>query len=536
MPSFLQSRPRLTLVAFCLLLWLPGLFTIPPSDRDESRFALATRQMVETGDYVRIMNGDVARNRKPIGIHWLQAPFALAARAAGLATANPIWPYRMPSLIGAILAVLGSFEIGLTLFGDRRVALLGGAMLAGSVILCVEAHIAKTDAALLGATVWAQAVLARAWMAPGTLRRRHAALFWLAQGAGILIKGPITPMVSLLTILCLSAWHRRAGWLRALRPGWGFPLLLAMVLPWLIAIGLATHGAFFSDSVGGDLGRKLAGGEETHGGLPGFHLLLLPLLAFPSTIWVLRAVPEVWSQRGGKAGSFLLAWLIPAWLVFEAVPTKLPHYTLPLYPAVFLLAAGFGLGRVPAWLRRVSLGLACVAGAGIGVAGLALAMLLHESVWLGVPGLAAACLAVWAGGRFGRGAALCAAVPLYAALFGWELPNLTALWIAPRMAAVLASSLGYRASGAGISASGYAEPSLLFLAGPHIELLPNGRSAADSLLHGHDETIVTEQDRPAFLAEAERIGVKVRLEGEADGFNYSRGKQVMLRVFVRAPP
>jgi 4-amino-4-deoxy-L-arabinose transferase-like glycosyltransferase len=284
MPTVLQSRPRLTLIAFCLLLWLPGLFTIPPSDRDESRFALATRQMVETGDYVRIMNGDVARNRKPIGIHWLQAPFALAARAAGLATANPIWPYRMPSLIGAILAVLGSFEIGLTLFGDRRVALLAGAMLAASVILCVEAHIAKTDAALLGATVWAQAVLARAWMAPGTLRRRHAALFWLAQGAGILIKGPITPMVSLLTILCLSAWHRRAGWLRALRPGWGFPLLLAMVLPWLIAIGLATHGAFFSDSVGGDLGRKLAGGEETHGGLPGFHLLLLPLLAFPATI------------------------------------------------------------------------------------------------------------------------------------------------------------------------------------------------------------------------------------------------------------
>ena len=39
--------------------------------------------------------------------------------------------------------------------------------------------------------------------------------------------------------------------------------------------------------------------------------------------------------------------------MFEAVPTKLPHYTLPLYPAIMLLAAHAALsaGKPPKWLH-----------------------------------------------------------------------------------------------------------------------------------------------------------------------------------------
>ena len=274
------ARPRFWLVLLCLALWLPGLFNLPATDRDESRFAQATKQMLQTGDFVRIMNGTEPRNRKPIGIHWLQAPFAAAAQQAGLASENPIWPYRMPSLLGGIAAVLATYSLGLTLLADRRAAFLAGGMLAASVILVSEAHIAKTDAALLGATTIAAAVLARAYTG-ATIARREAVLFWVALGAGILIKGPITPMVVGLAAGACGLATSRWRWLLALRPRWGFAVLLAMVLPWFIAIGVATHGRFFADAVGGDLGRKLAGGSESHGAPPGLHLLLLPLLAFP---------------------------------------------------------------------------------------------------------------------------------------------------------------------------------------------------------------------------------------------------------------
>ena len=71
------------LFLICLIAWLPGLFTIPPLDRDESRFAQASKQMLETGNFVDIRFGHEPRYKKPVGIYWLQAAStAVAAHRA----------------------------------------------------------------------------------------------------------------------------------------------------------------------------------------------------------------------------------------------------------------------------------------------------------------------------------------------------------------------------------------------------------------------------------------------------------------------
>jgi 4-amino-4-deoxy-L-arabinose transferase-like glycosyltransferase len=534
--------PRLSLVFLCLALWLPGFFTLPPTDRDESRFTQATKQMIETGDYVRIMNGDVPRNRKPIGIHWLQAPFALAARATGIAAENPVWPYRMPSLLGGIAAVLATYSLGLTLFASRRTGLIAGAMLAGCVVLTVEAHIAKTDAALLGATTVALAVLARAAMGL-PLGRRVCALFWVALGVGILIKGPISPMVAGLAAFCFSVARRDAAWLGRLRPRWGVPLMLLVVLPWFVAIGLATHGAFFKDAVGEDLGRKMAGGDDSHGGWPGLHLLLLPLLAFPATVPVLAGLYAAWRRRQARATQFLLSWLVPSWAVFEAVPTKLPHYTLPLYPALMLLGAAWlteaGRPALRFWVGRGAGALAASAALVIGAAALALPVVLGAPIWLGVP---AALLALPAGYAAATATsqrrmawAIVAAVPVLGCVIGLELPHLQALWIAPRVEAALRHEWsGDTRLGRGVVAAGYAEPSLMFLAGTALALLPNGEEAADTLARAPgDAVLVTDADMPAFLAESSKRHFSPRRITTITGFNYSRGHVVTLTLYVR---
>jgi 4-amino-4-deoxy-L-arabinose transferase-like glycosyltransferase len=537
--SLATQHARLVLAALCLALWLPGFFSLPPGDRDESRFAQATRQMVQSGDYVRIMNGREARNRKPVGIYWLQAPFVVAARAAGLAAENPVWPYRLPSLLGAIAAVLATFDIAMTLARDRRVALLAGGMLAGSVILTVEAHIAKTDAALLGATGWAMAILARAWMgeAPGAWQ---AALFWLALGLGILLKGPIAPMVAGLCALALVLVSRRAVWLRALRPAWGVPLMVAVVLPWFIAIERATHGAFLAQSVGGDLGTKLAGGSESHGGFPGEHLLLLPLLAFPSGGAVLLALPGAWRDRASPATLFLLAWIVPAWLVFELTPTKLPHYTLPLYPALLILAARWIMSPAPAprWLRTLSGVLLWAAAALLGLGGLALAIALHGPWWLALPALPAAAAAAWFAGQRRPWLALLAAVPLYATILQLTLPNISDLWIAPRVEAALRRDWPqWNANGTGLAAAGYAEPSLMFATGTDLQLLPDGKAAAEALAGGRaSEVLVERRTEPLFLATAAALKLPVKKQDDIEGFNASRGRRVGLALYGRPSP
>ncbi len=485
---------------------------------------MASKQMNETGDYVRIMNGRVPRLRKPIGIYWLQAP---AAALAGPGLANPIWPYRVPSLLGGILAVLATFEAGLWLMQSRAQATLAALMLASCVLLTTETHIAKTDAALLGATTLAMAVLARCWLG-APVARWQAVLFWLAVGVGILIKGPITPMVAGLTAATLCVWERRASWLRALRPWSGAALMVAVVAPWFVAIQIATHCAFVAQAVGGDLGGKLAGGSESHGGFPGEHLLLLPLLAFPSTALVLRALPGAWVARRDPATRFLIAWAVPAWLVLEAVPTKLPHYTLPLYPALFLLAA-----RCPAptgLVRRIGLGALALAGTALAVAAAAAPVLLGQGWWLGVPGTLSAVLVAWLAWRRPRWA-FPACVVLYGSLLQIELPALEPLWIAPRVEALLRADWpGWNLRGDGLAVAGYAEPSLVFLTGTATDLLPNGGAAAAVFKSGRVSAVLVAGTELASFLAASPGG---HVAGAVSGFNYSRGRWVTLTLVTK---
>ena len=128
-------RAWLWLVLLCAALYLPGLASLPAMDRDESRFMQASRQMAQTGDTIRIRFLDKARNKKPAGIHWMQAA---SVKLLSTPESTALWPYRLPSVLGATIAVLFAFALGL-LFLDRRGAFLGAALLAPSFVLVVEA-------------------------------------------------------------------------------------------------------------------------------------------------------------------------------------------------------------------------------------------------------------------------------------------------------------------------------------------------------------------------------------------------------------
>jgi len=546
------QRPYLLIVAFCLLVFLPGFFAIPPSDRDESRFAQATKQMLETGDFVAIRFGDVARNKKPVGIHWAQAATVAAATSLGLAERTDIWPYRLPSLAGGILAALFTFALGRHLVG-REAALIAALMLPASLVVVVEAHIAKTDAALLAAVAAMMLLFARAVLAPLSFRVGQAAGFWGALGIGMLLKGPVAPMVAGLAALSLWWLDRRAGrrrdWLGALRALWGVPLALAVVAPWAVLIWIATDGAFFIEALRGDLGGKVTGADESHGGPPGYHLLLVALTLFPVSLIVLRAIPATWAARADPVVRVLLAWIIPTWLVFELLPTKLPHYVSVTFPAVVLLAARWLLDPArrapPRWLARLSLGLWLAAAAIVGAFAIALPVVAGGGTPSGTPATVIVIAAlVWVVLRAHdlRGAAvgmLAAAPLLYAALVDGVLPRVDAIWISPRV--VAAAEAHWRAIGGRPPASerpfataGFHEPSLVFLAGTDTRLVRDGAEAAQHLAdRPRGLALVRDRYDAAFRAEAERLGVTPRAVTTITGLNYSRGQRLRLTLYAR---
>jgi 4-amino-4-deoxy-L-arabinose transferase-like glycosyltransferase len=544
-----NRRAAIVLVLVSLFAFLPGIFQIPPVDRDEAYFAQATKQMIETGDYVDIRYQDDVRYRKPVGIYWLQAAAVNAASAFGFQNARTtIWLYRLPSLIGAIGAVLATYWCALA-FVSRRGALLAALMMMSSAILGVEARLAKTDAVLLCTVIVAMAVLARVYLAPRRGEPQpgsgQLAIFWTALAFGILVKGPLILMVVGLAAATLVILDRSARWLLALQPVPGLLWLILLVLPWFIAIYARVGSQFLVGSVGEDMLAKVAGGQESHGAPPGLYLVLFFVTFFPASILAGLAAPAVWAVRREAAARFLLAWLVPSWMVFEAIITKLPHYVLPLYPAIAILTAGAVESRVLSrrpWLERGAMWW-FLAPAIVSIIAIVAAIIIeHDLVLLAWPFFAAAVVC----GLFGwqlydqEGAeraftrAVEGVVAMAIALYAIVVPSLEPVFPSVALAQVLREAPCPNPLAA---SAGYEEPSLVFLAGTKTHLT-DAAGAADFLLAGSCRfAFVEARQQRAFALRAEAIGLRYGRGPLVEGYDISIGKPVTIAVFetVSAP-
>ncbi|ANK83617.1 MAG: hypothetical protein TEF_19535 [Rhizobiales bacterium NRL2] len=527
----------LTLVA--LAFFLPGLFSIPPVDRDESRFAQATKQMLETGDLVDIRFQDQARHKKPAGIYWLQA-----AAVSLTGEREAIWAYRLPSLVSAVAAVLLTAAIGGMLFGPG-VGFTAGAIMAAAVLLNVEARTAKTDAALLAFTLAALALMVR--VIQGRARAVLSAYgFWATLGAGFLVKGPIL-FLPVAGLALAESWRRRGlGWIGRLRTLTGVLLFAAVGAPWFIAIGMATDGSFFAESIGKDMLAKVAGGQESHGAPPGLYLALAPLTFWPFSLLGLLALPWIWRSRRRGEVLLLLGWALLTWIVFALTPTKLAHYVLPAYPALAILAAAALADADPAgprWWRWTAFGLWSLI-----TLALALAMPvmgIEIGLSFGVAWLAGVLLfaALHAGYRLAVGGATARhlvglgllAMVFSGAVFGRFIPSLEPAFVAPRLVEALPARAGCERPW--LASAGFTEPSLVFLTETRT-VLGSGAEAADHLA-AHPRcgvAAVEARQRDAFLDRLGTTGHKVVAMETVAGFNYARGRPVAITIYVSEGP
>jgi len=519
-------------LALCgLLLFLPGFFNIPPIDRDEARFAQATKQMVESGDFVDIRFQDDVRYKKPVGVYWLQA----AAQVR-------VWLYRVPSLIGAIGAVLLTYWTALA-FVTRRGAILAALILCSSVLLGAEARLAKTDAMLLLSVVAAMGAMARVYLSwqrgedPAHPPWSWPAIFWTALAGGILLKGPLILMFVGLTIVTLAILDRSAAWLWRLRPVWGLMWVLVLVLPWFVAIFWRAGDAFFADSIGGDMLSKLSA-QESHGAPPGVYLLLFWVTFWPGAALAGMAAPAVWRARQEPGAQYLLAWLVPSWIVFELVLTKLPHYVLPLYPAIAILTAGALERRVlsRSWLMRGAAWWFVIPAAASVIAVIGAITLTRQPVFLAWPFVAAALIfglfAWWLydDNRAERSLlnAVVSAMFLAVAVYGVVVPALTPLFPSAEVARALRNVV---CVGPKAAAAGFHEPSLVFMTGTST-VLTDGSGAADFLGQGSCRfALVEARSERGFAQRAEAIGLRYDVATRIDGYNISQGRAISIAIF-----
>jgi 4-amino-4-deoxy-L-arabinose transferase-like glycosyltransferase len=564
------------LVGLCLLVYLPGFFSLPPVDRDESRFAQASRQMFESValppdrlDPVLHAGGLVVpkvqgrdRLSKPPLIYWLQTVSA-AALTRGDPTKDAIWMYRVPSLLAGIVAVLATWKLGASLFGPV-VGFLGGVLLAVCPVLVWEAHQARADMVLLACSTVAMLALWRVYQASDYARSwLWPIAFWIALALGVITKGPITPMIAVLTVVPISLARRDFRWLHSLRAFVGLLILAAAVGPWVYAVAerVGWH-TYFSTIFDETLGRSI-GAKEGHWGPPGYHTILLPVLFWPGSMLtglaVVHALRHAFAdgherrrpqrritwfaalRAGDPAMLFCVAWLIPSWIVFELVTTKLPHYTMPLYPALAILSARIladvAAGRVVPAGRTINLGFRVWGGITVSLG--AFVPLALAGAYAGVSPRHLAAVGVGAAAAVVL-FALCLPMPqtstewlkmqargVIAALFlavvaiGILLPRTDVIWISPKLAAFIAAF----GPNSPVGAVEYHEDSLVFLTRGRLERLSLADAPGWSRDHP-DGLLVIPEDYP--LASLEQLA-------HVTGLNYSRGRLETYRV-VRSGP
>lgn len=546
-------RGVLIAAAVCLACYLPGIAAVPPVDRTEAIYAQVSKQMAESGGIAAPRFQTTPMPTKPIGIFWLQAG---TAKLLGRWAYGKIWVYRLPSLVGALLAVIITFWAVRALFGGRA-ALPAAVVLGISAVLVIQAHLAVTKAPLLAATVAAQWSLARLYLGNGPPgERTAAALFWCAQGAGILLGALALALLSLATVAGLVAADRRVSWLARLRPLWGVPLMLLVAAPWAVAMWASPDSDALMAQWSGDFLSNVAGPQRINTAVPPGAFVAMVLLGFlPATFSLPAAAGCAWARRGDPKVRFLLAWVLPYLAALEIVSSKPPLYQVQsVLPALAVLVAlalqeRSGPSTETPSRRRIALWLAVMA-----VLTVSFAIPLHlfgatvdstvpvsALALAGIAGVAAA-LGFYAMRRVWWRASLALAAFTMAlvvlAFFQVALPRLGGLWTSTRLAEATAI-LRRCAPGEKILLSGYVEPSAVFLTGTDSWRTDGDDAAERAAALMRMDTIrigfVERRFEPGFLDNLARAKLRPLRLGCLGGLRYARADRVSIAVYTTFP-
>ena len=339
MQKLFTRWPALAIFAISLALYLSGTWILPLVDRDEPRFSEAAREMLQRGDWIVPWFNNQHRFDKPPLIYWAQMP---CYRLFG----ENEFSARLPSaLFAAGTAVL-------IFFWARRLARPPAAfsaalIFATSLQILIHARLAVADMPMIffsAAAMWS----GWEWSRPDAAHsRRWWWIFYVSLALGFLAKGPVAwlPIGGLLLCRAFRPREFNFSWLSF---ALGILLMLGIVAIWGIPALVVTHGDYLKVGIGHHVIFRSFDVMDNHGARGWFGWLLSTPFYFVAFFfsffpWAFRvptALRNWWPVRGTDTGGlYLLVQAGLIFLIFSLVRTKLPHYTLPAFPAIAIWLA-----------------------------------------------------------------------------------------------------------------------------------------------------------------------------------------------------
>jgi 4-amino-4-deoxy-L-arabinose transferase-like glycosyltransferase len=347
-----------------VLFHLAGTWSLPLIDRDEPRFAEASREMIQRADYVVPYFNNQLRLDKPPFAYWAQvasyrifgesdfsARFPSAIAAALIALVIFAWSRRNgATAVGWAAAII--FTLSLQTFVHAKAAVADMWL----VLFMTLAHWSGYELLTRSFPPAARQTPVRLGPVAPYHPTRWWLTFYLSLAFGFLAKGPIAwvPLLTVGATIILARDWQLARHFKFLR---GILLMLAVVALWGIPALIRTHGEFLAIGIGRHVISRSLATMEGHGASSfGIYLLLLPsyfvtifISFFPWSFKLPWLIRQLWRQRKiaiadpgysrNELDNYLITGIAIIFVIFTPVATKLPHYTLPAFPLLALLLA-----------------------------------------------------------------------------------------------------------------------------------------------------------------------------------------------------
>jgi 4-amino-4-deoxy-L-arabinose transferase-like glycosyltransferase len=393
----LAAKPQRSILFLSLVLLLAGNWILPLTDRDETRFAEASREMLQRGDFVVPWFNGAWRFDKPVLIYWCQIASYKILGVNDFAA-------RLPSVLFTTAAALLLVRWGRKI-ADAKTAFLAGAMFVAGLHVAIIGRVATADMAMVffvTLAVWSGWELTRPENAS---RKMWWWIFYVTLALGFLAKGPVA-WLPLGGMVFGRVFRKNSFRLPLLETVVGLIVTMALAACWGIPALVQTGGKYFDIGMGEHVFKRAVAVNDSHGlaGTLGFiatlpvyfvtffvsffpwstrlpsethlfdffdrvylwltnkplasqdrwvkfgqnnssyrdQLIILAIamrafasLAFvPSRLWRWRM-----NCKNDNVGWYLLTQAALVFVVFSCVRTKLPHYTMPAFPCIALWLA-----------------------------------------------------------------------------------------------------------------------------------------------------------------------------------------------------
>ena len=329
-------RKYMLLFLGCLVFHVAGTWRLPLIDRDEPRFAEASREILERNDYIVPYFNNQLRLDKPPLTYWCQvASFRIFGENDFAA--------RLPTAIAAALVAVLLLEWG-TRIRDERAGWWSAIVFTLALQTFIHGKAAVAD-------MWLVLFFTLAHRSGWELLfqdPRHRVFWWIfyiSLAFGFLAKGPIA-WTPLLTVALAKLFNPEKRLNAQFRFALGITLMLAVVCFWAAPALIRTSGDFFRIGIMHHVVDRFFSVMEGHGASsPIWYVALIPfyfVTVFVSFFpWSIK-LPALWTElRSNRdtTDTFLITGTLIIFGIFTLVKTKLPHYTLPAFPLLALLVA-----------------------------------------------------------------------------------------------------------------------------------------------------------------------------------------------------